>query len=201
MPAGEAPLESGIGTAISGLTVAGLLGGANSVWNAVAKGDSYLSVVESPLDFAEKANDSFSQYEKSPVIRFLHDDPRVREADSLFAEMPGHDLLDKAGKGMTWATVGADAGKGGYDVAGHHYAAAGGQAVDATAALLKGSDDPALMLAGFDVSLIHKDYDLASQVDWSNIPNPLDPGVFKNDYVPTFKQLPGEVFSNVVDCL
>ena len=75
--------------------------------------------------------------------------------------------------------------------------AAGGETVEATASFLKTSKNPVAYLAGVDISLIHKDYDLASQVDWSHIPNPLDPGVFKNDYVPSFEQLPSEIASNL----
>ena len=216
MPAGEALLV-GAGAAISGLTVTGLLGGAGSVWEAVRRGNDYYSLVDGPLGLARNANvvgrydktwtrvihlandSTLLKYKRSPFLHWFHDNPHVQEANSLLEKMPAHDFIGRVSGVVSWAQVGIDTGKASADVANHQYAAAGGQMVDATASALKGSRNPVLYLAGVDVSLVHKDYDLARQVDWSDIPNPLDPGVLKNDYAPAVKQLPGEMWSNLKD--
>jgi uncharacterized protein YukE len=198
-PGGAGSAGFGMRAALSGLTLTALFGGVRSAWDAVSGGDNYLSLVTDPLNFAEKASDSFQEYERSSVIQWLHDDPRVQEADSLYSQMPGKELLDKFGTGMTWASVGVSGGQSLADLRHHDYGAAGGQALDATASYLKGSGDPAAILAGIDISLYQKDFDLARQINWSEgIPAPWDPGVWRNDYVPTFKELPGEVFSNLL---
>ena len=208
---------SGAGAAISGLTVTGLLGGAGSVWEAVRRGNDYYSLVDGPLGLARNANvvgrydktwtrvihlandSTLLKYKRSPFLHWFHDNPHVQEANSLLEKMPAHDFIGRVSGVVSWAQVGIDTGKASADVANHQYAAAGGQMVDATASALKGSRNPVLYLAGVDVSLVHKDYDLARQVDWSDIPNPLDPGVLKNDYAPAVKQLPGEMWSNLKD--
>ena len=204
----------GIGAAISGVTLTALLGGASSVWKDVQRGNDYYSLVD-PLKLAKNANvvgrydktwtrvlhlanDSpFLKYKRSSFLHWFHDSPHVQEANSLLAKMPAHDFIDKASGVVSWATAGEQGLKGLSDIKQGQYTAGGGQMVDATASALKGSRNPVLYLTGVDISLVHKDYDLARQVNWSDIPNPLDPGVFKNDYVPSFKQLPGEVLSNL----
>lgn len=205
----------GIGAAVSGLALTALLGGARSAWGAVNRADDYYSLVDGPLGLAKNANvvgrydktwtqvlhlandSSFLKYKQSPFLHWFHDNPHVQEANSLLEKMPAHEYIGRVSGALGWAQAGIDTGKASADVLNHRYTAAGGQMVDATASALKGSKYPPLYLAGVDISLVHKDYDLARQVDWSNIPNPLDPGVFKNDYVPSFKELPGEMVSNL----
>ena len=164
----------GAGAAISGLTVAGLLGGARTLYKAVDRGNDYYSLVDGPLS-------------------------NIPKTSELLDRIPGHGLADGAGRVLGYTDATLDTGEGVYDLKHQHYGAAGGKMVDATASLLKAQkDDPVAYLAGVDLSLAHKDYDLARQVDWSEgIPNPFDPGVFRNDYVPTFKDLPGETISNL----
>ncbi len=47
-----------------------------------------------------------------------------------------------------------------------------------------------MRLAGFDIKLYKKDFELAQQIQWNQIPNPFDPGVFQNDYVPGSSSFP-----------
>lgn len=206
----------GAGAAISGLTVTGLLGGAGALYKAVDRGNDYFSLVNGPLGLAKNANvvgrydktwtqvlhlandSSFLKYKQSSFLHWFHDNPHVQEANSLLAKMPAHQFIGRVSGALGWADAGIDAGKAANDAFNHqNYAAAGGHMVDATASALKGMKYPPLYLAGVDISLIHKDYTLARQVDWSNIPNPLNPEVFRDDYVPTFKQLPGELVTNL----
>lgn len=171
---GGSAVGIGIPVAVSGVTLTAILGGAGSVWTAVNRADDYYSLVDGPLSNIPKTSEWL---------------------DSI----PGHSAVDDASNVLGYANAGLDAGKGVADLSHHDYGAAGGNMVEATASLLKAQkDDPVAYLAGVDLSLIHKDYDLASQIDWSQgVPNPFDPGVFRNDYVPTFKELPGELVSNL----
>jgi hypothetical protein len=87
-----------------------------------------------------------------------------------------------------------DTGKGISEAAHGHYGAAVGDAADVAAAGLKSSKNPVLYLAGVDVALIHEDVDLAGQVDWKQgLPNPFSGSNFADDYLPTFKSLPGQM--------
>lgn len=208
---------SGTRAAISGLTLATLLSGASSVWGAAKGASNYYSMLDGPLGLAENANvvgrydktwtrvihlandSSLLKYKRSPFLHWFHDNPRVQEARSLLEKMPAHDFIGRASGVVSDAEAVQQGMQGLSDIGHHRYAAAGGEMVDATASVLKGSRNPVLYLAGVDISLIHRDYDLASQVNWSDVPNPLDPGVFRNDYVPSFKQLPGEVWNNLSD--
>ena len=45
-----------------------------------------------------------------------------------------------------------------------------------------------------------EDYELGSQIDWSQgIPNPFNADNFRNDYVPTFRSLPGQLVSTLAE--
>lgn len=172
-PGGGGAAGLGTGAAVSGLTLAAVLGGARAAWTVVNRADDYYSLVDGPLSHIPKTSE-------------------------LLDRIPGHGFADGAGNVLGYANGTLDAGRGIADLSHHYYGAAGGQMVDATAAFLKTSKYPAFYLAGVDLSLFHKDYDLARQINWSEgIPNPFDPGVFSNDYVPTFKQLPGELISTL----
>lgn len=198
----------GIGTVLSGVTLTALLGGVKAGYESYSAATSLLDLGRNANvvgDYTKKwhqvldlANNSpFLKYKRSPFLHWLHDNPQLKTARELADKMPAHDFLDKSGKVLGLASGAEHMGKA-YDAYNHHnYAAAGGETVEATASFLKTSKNPVAYLAGVDISLIHKDYDLASQVDWSHIPNPLDPGVFKNDYVPSFEQLPSEMASNL----
>lgn len=164
----------GARAAISGLTLTALLGGVSSVWRVASRVDDYYSLVDTPLS-------------------------NIPKTSELLDRIPGYGFVDHASTVMGYAEGTVDTGEGVWDLSHGHYGAAGGKMVDATASFLKTQkEDPVAYLAGVDISLIHKDYDLARQIDWSQgIPNPFDPGVFKNDYLPTFKDLPGEMISNL----
>jgi uncharacterized protein YukE len=212
--------------AIAGLTLAGLLSGVGRVWNAVETADGRLSAVETPLEKImevagnkdvtgryDKAwtrlmeldnNSPLLKYKQSPVLQWLHDNPHVQRANDLLTQAHAPavlDKLDKIGAGMSVLSAGVSGGEAGADLAQHHYASAGGHLVDLTAGALKSSDNPVAYLAGFDISLYKKDFELAQQIQWNNIPNPFDPGVFRSDYVPTFKALPGELVSTLTEIM
>jgi len=214
---------SGAGAAVAGLTLAGLLAGAGRVWNAVDGLNDGLSRVETPLErlmevagnsdvtgrydktwtrLMELDNNSpLLKYKQSPVLHWLHDNPHVQQADDLLtrAHVPVVlDRVDKVAGPLSQVSTGVSLGVAGVDAVHGHYADAGGQLVDATAGALKGSKNPAAYLLGFDISLYQKNFELARQIQWNQgIPNPLDPGVFRNDYLPTFKAMPGQVASIV----
>jgi uncharacterized protein YukE len=223
---GGQAVGSGAGAAIAGVTLAGLLTGAGRAWNAVETADSRLSEVETPLGkimevagnsdvtgrydktwtrLMELDNNSpLLRYKQSPVLHWLHDNPHVQQADDLLTRAHAPvvlEKLDKIGGPVSQLSTVVSGGHVAADVVQHHYAAAGGQLVDLTAGALKGSKNPALYLAGFDVSLYQKDFELARQIQWNNIPNPFDPGVFRSDYVPTFKVLPGELVSTLTEIM
>lgn len=164
----------GARAAISGLTMTALLGGVSSVWRAASRADDYYSLVDTPLS-------------------------NIPKTSELLDRIPGYGFADRASTVMGYADGTVKTGEAAWDLGHRHYGAAGGEMVDATASFLKTQkEDPVLYLAGVDISLAHKDYDLARQIDWSQgIPNPFHPGVFESDYVPTFKELPGELISNL----
>lgn len=147
----------------------------------------------------------FLKYKESPLINSLHDNVHVQRAAEILdgthsAAVLG--TLDTAGKRLGQVTTLVDGAESVNDVARHHYGSAAGSAVDAGSTALMNSDNPALFLAGFDVALIKKDYELAQQVDWKEgIPNPFNASNFRNDYVPTFKELPGQLVSTLAEII
>jgi uncharacterized protein YukE len=203
-----------------GLTLAAGLGQAlGGAWRKVDDIDGYVSAVETPLDkiteiagnddvtgrygsrwtaFKNALGDpQFMHYKQSPILHALHDSPRVQQASEILGKAHVPQVLDKVGTasnvvndiGMT-----VDAGKGINEAAHGHYGAAAGDAADVAAAGLKSSKNPVLYLAGVDVALIHEDVDLAGQVDWKQgLPNPFSGSNFADDYLPTFKSLPGQM--------
>ena len=217
---------SGTEAAIAGLTLGGLLAGASRAWNAVDGFNAGLSALETPFEKLMEvagnnditgrydktwtrlleldSNSPLLKYKQSPVLQWLHDNPHVQQANDLLTEAHAPavlDKLDKIGTGMSVLSAGVSGGEAGADLAQHHYASAGGHLVDLTAGALKSSDNPVSYLAGFDISLYKKDFELAQQIQWNNIPNPFDPGVFQNDYVPSFKALPGELVSTLTEIM
>lgn len=144
---------------------------------------------------------AFLHYKQSPVLHALHDSPRVQAASKILnaAHAPAVlDVADKATGAIGWANVGVDGVQAANDAAHGHYAAAGGEVVDGTATALKSSHNPVAYLAGGDLALLKADYDLAGQVDWKEgIPNPFTGTNFRDDYLPTFKSLPGQALGIV----
>jgi len=209
--------------ALSGLAITAMLGGIRGAWRAVETADGYVSLVTEPADWIEKlaGNDYVAgrytqawsrliqldhggpllRYKSSPIFQWLHDSPQVRDADALMERTHATTLLgklDKVGTGLGVLSLSVSGGEAAADLGQHHYASAGGHLVDGTAGALEVWGGPAGKLAGFDISLIKKDVELGRQVQWSQgIPNPFGPGVFKNDYVPVFKELPGQLVSTL----
>lgn len=192
-------------------------------WNLVTKYNGYVSLATTPFDYAMWSkllaydhNSSLLKYTLVPYLhsiqgvdRLLQHSWNVQPVDALLTKAHFPALIDTAGKGLGIAgavvggvSVGVSAFQGGQDLAQHHYASATGHLVDATAGGLKTigaqTKDPLVYLAGFDISLAQKDYELARQIQWSQgIPNPFHPGVWRSDYVPTFKALPGQLVSTL----
>lgn len=144
---------------------------------------------------------AFLHYKQSPVLHALHDSPRVQEASKILNAVHAPavlDMADKATGAIGWANVGVDGVQAANDAAQGNYAAAGGKVVDGTADTLKSFHNPVAWLAGGDLALLKADYDLAGQVDWKEgIPNPFSGTNFRDDYLPTFKSLPGQVLGIV----
>lgn len=144
---------------------------------------------------------SFFKYKESPLLNALHDDARVQRAGKILGSAHATavlDKLDKAGKGLGDLNTAVSGGAAVGDLAQRHYARAVGSGLDATSSALMNSDNPAAFLAGFDLALLKKDYELGSKIDWSQgIPNPFNAANFRNDYVPTFRSLPGQLVSTL----
>ncbi len=147
----------------------------------------------------------FLKYKESPVINWLHDNAHVQRAGEILGGTHSAAVLDKldgAGKGLGYLSTGVTGFQSLDDLRHHEYGAAAGKAVDGASGALMNSDNPALFLAGFDTALIKKDYELAQQIDWKQgIPNPLNASNFRNDYIPTFKALPGQLASTLAEII
>lgn len=129
------------------------------------------------------------------------DSPGVQQLSDLLDETHGTEVLgklDTAGSILGDVTTGVDADEAAYALGQGHYGDAVGHAVDATSTALMNTDDPATFLAGFDIALLKKDYQLEQQIDWSQgLPNPLNATNLREDYLPTFQALPGQLVSTL----
>ncbi len=176
----------------AGTALTAILGGIGSGWAALQVGAGWVGLVQTPLDqirdFGGAADDPYLQ----------------QAAEFLGNGDPGATLgvVDTAAGGLGDLVVGADTASALYDLHEQHYASAVGNAVDATSTALMNTDDPVTMLAGFDIALLKKDYELAQQINWrEGIPNPFNASNFMNDYVPTFESLPGQLVSTLAGIL
>jgi hypothetical protein len=161
------------------------MGGTGRLWQVAQKVDGYTSLVTTPW-------------------AWMHDSPHVRQADEILKNAHATvvlDQLDKVGTGMTYLSMGVSGAAAAQALSQHHYASAGGDFIDLTATSLQNSKDPVLYLAGFDVSLFPKDYELGRQIQWSGIPDPFNAANFKNDYIPAFKSLPGQLVSTLSEII
>ena len=144
---------------------------------------------------------SFFKYKESPILNALHDNAHVQQAGEILGNSHATAVLgklDTAGKGLGWLNTAVAGGASAGDLVQGHYARAAGSALDATSSALMNTDNPATFLAGFDLALLKKDYELGSQINWSQgIPNPFNAANFRNDYVPTFRSLPGQLVSTL----
>jgi uncharacterized protein YukE len=196
--------------AVAGLTA--VLGTASAAW------DRYVDRFTTPLELVKElaGNDwvtgrydktwtrlmnldrdsSLLKYKQSPVLHALHDNELVQRAGRVLTETHAGSVLESlgtVGTVMGWAAVGSDAGQAAIALHDHQYASAGGDLVDATADGLKNKGLVGY-LAGADLTLLKEDYDLGSQIDWKQgIPDPFDGDTFREDYLPTFKSLPGQM--------
>jgi len=207
----------------SGGVLTAVLGGVRRGWDDLQTAAGWEGLVQTPLDKITEiaGNDDVAgrydktwtrlmsidhdspllKYKQSPILHALHDNPHVQQAGEILGNTHSTAVLDKlgtAGKGLGYATTTVDGLEAANDVREGHYASATGNAVDATSSALMNSDNPAGFLAGFDIALLKKDYELEQQIDWKQgIPNPLNASNFENDYVPTFKALPGQLVSTL----
>lgn len=205
------------------VTLAGVAAAVSRGWSDLQNGAGWEGLVQTPLDkivevagyddVAGRYDESWSQlinldhdssflkYKQSPILHALHDNPGVQQASDLITKTHGAqvlDKLDKAGKGLGYVTTGVDGGEAAYALGQHHYGDAVSHTVDATSSALMNTDNPATFLAGFDIALLKKDYQLGSQINWSQgIPNPLNATNLQTDYLPTFKALPGQLVSTL----
>ena len=202
---------------VGGAALTALLGGVGTAWGIADWLDQKRSLVMTPLEKIREVagnkdvtgryhktwtriknldqNGDFLKYKKSPVLQWLHDNPHVQLADQILTKTHTAGLLEKlgpVGTAMGVAKVTVDIGQGGDELYHQQYASAGGRFVDATADGLKTIPNPVAYLAGGTVALLKEDYILGSQIDWKNIPNPLNADTFRNDYLPTFESLPGQ---------
>jgi uncharacterized protein YukE len=130
------------------------------------------------------ADHTFPLFEDTDVVRWLRDTPAIVDADKFLADSGVYQAIDRFGRVgivMGLISVGTDVVNVGGNLAAGHYAAAGGDLVDA------GSD--ALMstkgwtwLAGLDLELAKKDYDEIAQgglppLTWSNLADEYLPAV------------------------
>ena len=225
--AGSADGAGPAGGILSGAALTALLAGIGRGWAGLQTGAGWEGLVQTPLDKIKEVagpddvsgdydktwtrlmkldhDGPFLKYKESPVLNSLHDNAHVQRAAEILGT--GHsaavlDKLGKAGTGLGYVTTGVDGAESLDDMRQHHFGSAAGSAVDATSTALMNSDNPALFLAGFDVALVKKDYQLAQQVDWKEgIPNPFNASNFSNDYIPTFKELPGQLVSTLAEII
>jgi uncharacterized protein YukE len=210
--------------ALAGAALAGAGGVLGTAWNVAQTIDGKLSLVETPLDNIEDLSKSeydplspdfdqydktwsrlvkldhdgtFLKYDESPTLQWLHDSPGVRNAAEILGKTHATVVLDKlgpVGTAMGAIGTGVDVGTAGVALAHHDYGSAGGDLVDATADGLKSTPYPPAYLAGATVALFKEDYDLGSQIDWSQgLPNPLTGDNFTNIYVPALESVPGQM--------
>jgi hypothetical protein len=157
--------------------------------------------------------DHFMRYKSSPFLHWVAKpsqkvdhflaNPEIKPLTHVVAPLEKglQHGIDKVGKvgglidaGVHLATVGEDvaAGNGGRAL---------NDGVTVVADVLKSSKNPVSYLAGFDVSLIQKDVELAQQVHWGDgLPNPLSGNNWSTIYAPEVKALPGQFFSSVWSC-
>lgn len=207
--AGSAGL-AGPAAPASGLTLGGILGalggGIAGTWGIASKIEGYVSLATTPFERLEQLSDESTllRFEDSPILNWLNDNPHVQELDELMSKAGLADVLDKVdkvGTAMSYLAIGTAAAASVHDLADHQYGNAFGQVIDGTAAGLKNSKDPVAYLAGFDLSLLQKDYELGRQIQWSGIPSPFSVSNFENDYIPAFESLPGQLVSTLSEVI
>ena len=212
---GVAAVAAGIGGLSAGAILHAGLPVAKSIWDRVDKGNRF---VLGPLDKLKNVagnkyitgrydktwtrlvqldrDSSLLRYKKSPILHWLHDQRLVQEGGKFLKYTHADkaiETLGPVGTAVGLVPVGADLLHVGSDLGRHDYAGAGGHLVDATADGLKDTKYPPLYLAGATLTLLKEDYDLGSKIDWTQVPNPLNADNFRNDYLPTFKSLPGQM--------
>ena len=198
-------VSMGGGAGLGGL-LGGLAGGVAGVWGLAQKIDGYVSLATTPFERLKQldAETTRLRFENSPILKWLNDSPGVERIDEIMSNAGLDKVLDKVdlvGTGLSYVAIGASSVAALHDLADHHYGDATGEIIDGTETGLKNSDDPVLYLAGFDLSLLQKDYELGRQIQWSGIPSPFSLSNFENDYIPVFKSLPGELISTLSEVI
>jgi len=192
------------GTAVGGLSGVSL-SWAGGTWNLLNEGFGVEGVaVQDPVGIIRNlaGPDPVSGLADTKVGSWLVGSDQVKSIEVFLTDTHVDSVTDtvgKAGAVLGGIGIGVDVAAGGLDVHDGNYAAAGGQAVNATATGLS-FFGPVGTLGGFDLGLAKADYDeitmggpLPSLFNWSN---------FKNDYVPDFTYLlPEEAWEEKGDLL
>jgi hypothetical protein len=199
----------GAAAALAGTAAGGLFGvslsGIGGAWNLLNEGFGVEGVVvQDPIGIIKNlaGPDPVSGLEDTKLGSWLVDSDQVKGIDQFLTDSHVYSVMDKvgdAGEVLAAIGIGVDVVAGGLDVRDGNYAAAGGQAVNATSAGLS-FFGPVGMLGGFDLGLAKADYDeitmggpLPSLLSWSNI---------TNDYIPDFTYLlPEEAWEEKGDLL
>jgi len=204
----EGGVAGGFGAVLAGAAAGGLAGAvlrdASPAWNLVNEGFSVEgSVVQDPIGIIGNlaGADPVSGLEDTTLGSWLTDSDQVQSVDQFFTDSHVYAVTDKigdAGEVLGAIGIGVDVVAGGLDVKDGNYAAAGGQAVNATAAGLS-YFGPVGTLGGIDLGLAKADYDEITMggplpsVTWSNI---------TNEYIPDFTYLlPEEAWEEKGDLL
>jgi hypothetical protein len=140
------------------------------------------------------------EHNRLHVLYALHDSPHVQQAREVLDKTHLPLALGVAGAVMSGVTLGLDEEKTYQDASAGNYGAVVSDTVDTTADALKAYPDPVTWLAGGDLALLKKDYELAGQVDWKEgLPNPFSGSNFRDDYLPTFRSLPRQTLGIVAE--
>jgi hypothetical protein len=147
------------------------------------------------------SHQGFWDHNRLHVMYALHDSSHVQQAREILGKWHVPGGLAVGGAILSGISLGQDLDKTHQDAATGDYGAVVGDTVDTAADALKAYPGPGSQvtwLAGGDIALLKADYDLAGQIDWKEgVPNPFSGSNFRDDYLPTFKSLPGQTLGIV----
>jgi hypothetical protein len=198
----------GFGAVLAGAAAGGLLGAvlrdASPAWNLVNEGFGVeAAFVQDPIGIIKNlaGPDPVSGLEDTKLGSWLVDSDQLKSVDQFFTDSHVYSVTDKigeAGEVLGFIGIGVDVVAGGLDLNNGNYAAAGGQAVNATATGLS-FFGPAGILGGFDLGFAKADYDEITMggplpsASWSNI---------MNEYIPDLTyRVPEEAWEEKGDLL
>ncbi len=160
-------------------------------------------------------NSPFLKYHESPAFRYVHDavhdvSSSVHDSslardlrDSAVAEKAGKFLVDThldaflgpAGLILAGTDAVVNIGQAGVDIKDHRY----GSAIQHVGSVVQDAG-PVGFLAGGAIKLLADDYQVGSQIQWSQgLPNPLSGDNFMTDYLPSIAEAPLKTLGVVKD--